>query len=69
MRTSRSKGSKKEIIEHSEYKKAVLQSEWMAIPTEVCRKLVESMNNRSHECVKSKGGPTKYYNGTYIDFL
>jgi len=40
--------------------KAALQSEWMAIPPEVCHKLVESMSNRCLECVKSNGGPTRY---------
>jgi len=40
--------------------KAALQSEWVAIPPEVCQKLVNSMRNRCQECVKSKGGCTRY---------
>ena len=37
-----------------------VQVEWEAIPTEVCRNLIESMPRRVEAVIKAKGGQTKY---------
>lgn len=37
-----------------------IQKAWYAIPVEMCRKLVDSMQRRCEAVLKSKGFPTKY---------